>query len=65
MEKESKSVGVEKKDPMTRGRWRVGVREIAAGLNLATPVYRDKPGSKLENDDEGLKKRVIPYVWYV
>ena len=65
VEKESKSVGVEKKDPMTRGRWRVGVREIAAGVNLATPVYRDKPGSKLENDDEGLKKRVTPYVWYV
>ena len=27
---------------------RVGVREIAAGVNLATPVYGDKPGSKLD-----------------
>ena len=30
-EKESKSVGLEKKDTMNRVRWRVGVREIAAG----------------------------------
>ena len=28
--------------------WRVGVREIAAGVNPATPVYGDKPGSKLD-----------------
>ena len=48
VEKESKSVGLEKKDTMNRVRSRVGVREIAAGVNLATtPVYRDKPGSKL------------------
>ena len=33
VEKESKSVGLEKKDAMNRARWR---------------VYRDKPGSKLD-----------------
>ena len=47
VEKESKSVGLEKKDGMNRARWRVGVREIAARVNPATPVYRDKPRSKL------------------
>ena len=47
-EKESKSVGLEKKDTMNQARWRVGVREIAAGVNLATPIYEDKPGSKLD-----------------
>ena len=44
----SKSVGLEKKDAMNRARWRVGVREIAAGVDPATPVYGDKPGSKLD-----------------
>ena len=29
VEKESKSVGLEKKDAMNRARWRVGVRKIA------------------------------------
>ena len=29
VEKESKSVGLEKKDAMNRARWRVGVKEIA------------------------------------
>ena len=48
MEKESKSVGLEKKDAMNQARWRVGVREIAAGVNPATPGYGDKPGSKLD-----------------
>ena len=48
VEKESKSVGLEKKDAMNRARWKVGVREIAAGVNLATPVYGDKLGSKLD-----------------
>ena len=48
VEKESKSVGLEKKDAMNRGRWRVGVREIAAAVNPATPVYGDKPRSKLD-----------------
>ena len=48
MEKESKSVGLEKKDAMNRATWRVGVIEIAAGVNPATPVYGDKPGSKLD-----------------
>ena len=46
-EKESKSVGLEKKDAMNRARWRMGFREIAAGVNLATPICGDKPGSKL------------------
>ena len=45
VEKESKSVGLEKKDAMRR---RLGIREIAAGVNPATPVYGDKPGSKLD-----------------
>ena len=48
LEKESKSVGFEKKDTMNRARWRMGVREIAAGVNSATPVHWDKPGSKLD-----------------
>ena len=48
VEKESKSVGLEKKDAINWARWRVGVREIAAGVNPATPVYGDKPGSKLD-----------------
>ena len=47
VEKESKSIGLEKKDTMNRARWRAGVREIAAGVNLATPIYGDNPGSKL------------------
>ena len=29
VEKESKSVGLEKEDAMNRARWRVGVRKIA------------------------------------
>ena len=48
VEKESKSVGLEKKFVMNQARWRVGVRENAAGVNLATPVYEDKPRSKLD-----------------
>ena len=48
VEKESKSVGLEKKDAMNIARWRVGGREIAAGVNPATPVYGNKPGSKLD-----------------
>ena len=47
VENESKSIGLEKKDAMNRARWRMGVREIAAGVNTTTPFYRDKPGSKL------------------
>ena len=46
-EMESNSVGLEKKDAMNRARWGMGVREIAAGVNQATPIYGDKPGSKL------------------
>ena len=48
VEKESMSVGLEKKEAMNRARWRMGVREIAAGVNPATPIYGDKPGSKLD-----------------
>ena len=33
VEKESKSVGLEKKDAMNRARWRVRVREIAAKVD--------------------------------
>ena len=32
VEKESKSVGLEKKDAMNRVRWRVGVGEIAGNV---------------------------------
>ena len=48
VEKENMSVRLEKKDAMNQVRWRKGVREIAAGVNPATPVYGDKPGSKLD-----------------
>ena len=48
VEKESKSVGLEKKDSMNLARWRVGVREIAVGVTPAAPVYGYKPGSKLD-----------------
>ena len=47
VEKESKSIGLEKKDTMNQAKWRMEVREIAAGVNPATPVHGDKPGSKL------------------
>ena len=47
VENESKSVGLEKKDAMNRLRWRTGVREMAAGVNLATLFHGDKPRSKL------------------
>ena len=40
--------GLGEKAAMNRARWRVGVREIAAGVNPATPIYGDKPGSKLD-----------------
>ena len=43
---ESKSDVLEKKDPMNRARWTMGVREIAAGVNPATPIHEDKPRSK-------------------
>ena len=33
VEKETMSMGLEKKDAMNRARWRLGVREIAAGIN--------------------------------
>ena len=52
-EKESKSIGLEKKDAMNRVRWRMGVREIAAGVNPATPVYGDKPDQSWFDDDDG------------
>ena len=42
VEKECKSVGLEKEDALNRARWRVGVGEIA-GVNLATPVYGKNP----------------------
>ena len=45
MEKESKSIGLEKKDAIRierDGEWEY--REIAAEVNPATPVYKDKLG---------------------
>ena len=45
VEKEGRSVGLEKEDALNRARWKVGVEEIAAsGVNLASPVYGAKPG---------------------
>ena len=51
VEKESKSVGVEKGDAMNRARWRVedGDNSCQKGLNPATPVYGDKLGLKIGN----------------
>ena len=40
VEKESKSIGLEKKDAMNRARWRMRVREIAAGVNPSHPRLR-------------------------
>ena len=48
VERESKSVGFEKKNAMNQARWRKGVREIAAGVNPAIPIHGDKPRSKLD-----------------
>mgnify|MGYP001795752800 CR=1 FL=1 len=50
VEKDSKSVGLKKEDALNRAKWRVGVGDIAArvGVNPATPIYEDKPRSKLE-----------------
>ena len=51
VERESKSVGLEKEDALNRARWRVRVGEIVVtvhAVNPAIPVYRDKPGSKLD-----------------
>ena len=39
---------LEKMDVMNRARWRMGLREIATGVNVATPVYRGKPRSELD-----------------
>ena len=39
-------------------RWRVGVREIAAGVNPATPVYRDNPDQNWINDDDDILQQV-------
>ena len=46
VEKESNSVGLEKKDALNGARWRVGVGETK--VNPATPVSGEKPGSKLD-----------------
>ena len=52
VEKESKSVRLEKEDARNRARREVGVGEIAVRLlrllNPATPVYGDIAGSKLD-----------------
>ena len=52
MGKKSKSVGLEKEDAMNRARWGVGVREIATGVNPATPVYRINPDQNWIDDDD-------------
>ena len=48
VQKESKSVGLEREDTINQARWRVGLREIAAGVNPATPVYGYKAASKFD-----------------
>ena len=52
VEKESKSIGLEKEDVLNRARLRMGVGDIdvRVGSNPATSVYRDKPESKLNDD---------------
>ena len=40
-ENESKSVGLEKKDAMNQARWRLGVRGVAAGVNLEQNWFDD------------------------
>ena len=42
VEKESKSICLEKKDAVNQARQRMGVGEIAAGVKPATPIYVDK-----------------------
>ena len=51
MQKESKSMGLEKKDAMNSARWRVGVREIDAGVNMATPAYGINPDQNWIDDE--------------
>ena len=43
MEKEGKSIGLEKKDAINRARWRVELERL-----LLEWVHGDKPGSKLD-----------------
>ena len=50
VEKESKSVGLEKKDAMNRARWRVG--EIATGVNPATPFMGINLDQNWIDDDD-------------
>ena len=45
---ESKSVGLEKKDVMNRARVGTWRDCCQSGVNLATPICRDKPRSKLD-----------------
>ena len=54
VEKESKSVGLEKKDAMNQARWRMGVREIAAGVNPGTAAFTgiNPDQNCFDNDDE-------------
>ena len=48
VEKESKSICLEKEDALSRARWRVGIGEINVRVGyICPPVYGDKPGSKL------------------
>ena len=48
VEKESKIVGLAKKDAMNLARWRGEVTKIAANVGRSGhPRLRDKPGSKL------------------
>ena len=54
VEKESKSAGLEKEDAWNRARWRDCCQ---SGVNLVTPVYMEKPRSKLDDDDGGLNTK--------
>ena len=60
-EKESKSVGLEKKDAMNQVRWRVGVKRIAAkvGLIWLHPFPGINPDQNLLDDDDRSNKMRI------
>ena len=45
--------GYHESSKMERGSWR---NCCQSGVNPTTPIYWDKPGSKLDNDDIGLKQ---------
>ena len=49
---------MEKKDAMNGARWRVGVREVAAGVNPATPFTGIDPDQNWIDDDDDVTVRM-------